>query len=186
MPSMPSKACLARRQKVTVTATALSLNGRRVYRDRIRHLYLFDIYYSSHESLFIPTPCTAGAMYSFPRITIPPAAIAAAKAKGKEPDVMYCLELLEETGTATETSLLRLTSYHPLSIRIYTCHATTLLALTLAHTELTRLCRAGLSCVPGSGFKQAEGTFHIRTTILVSDLPLTQPFPFLYVLLLRY
>lgn len=38
-------------------------------------------------------------MYSFPKITIPPAAIAAAKAKGKEPDVMYCLELLEETGT---------------------------------------------------------------------------------------
>ena len=37
-------------------------------------------------------------MYSFPKITIPPAAIAAAKAKGKEPDVMYCLELLEETG----------------------------------------------------------------------------------------
>lgn len=37
-------------------------------------------------------------MYSFPRITIPPAAIAAAKAQGKEPDVMYCLELLEETG----------------------------------------------------------------------------------------
>lgn len=40
-------------------------------------------------------------MYSFPRITIPPAAIAAAKAKGKEPDVMYCLELLEETGTSS-------------------------------------------------------------------------------------
>lgn len=66
---------------------------------------------------------TEGAMYSFPRITLPPAAIAAAKAKGKAPDVMYCLELLDETG---------------------------------------------LSCVPGSGFEQAPGTFHIRTTILVS------------------
>ena len=43
-------------------------------------------------------------MYSFPRITIPPAAIAAAKAKGKEPDVMYCLELLEETGTAFDSN----------------------------------------------------------------------------------
>lgn len=63
-----------------------------------------------------------GAMYSFPRISLPPAAIEAAKAKGKAPDVMYCLELLEETG---------------------------------------------LSCVPGSGFKQVPGTFHIRTTILV-------------------
>jgi aspartate/methionine/tyrosine aminotransferase len=61
-------------------------------------------------------------MYSFPRITLPPAAMAAAKAIGKSPDLMYCLELLEETGIA---------------------------------------------CVPGSGFKQVPGTFHIRTTILV-------------------
>jgi aspartate/methionine/tyrosine aminotransferase len=61
-------------------------------------------------------------MYSFPRITLPPAAIAAAKLQNKEADVMYCLELLEATG---------------------------------------------LSCVPGSGFKQVPGTFHIRTTILV-------------------
>lgn len=66
---------------------------------------------------------TDGAMYSFPRITIPPAAINAARERGKAPDVLYCLELLEETG---------------------------------------------LSCVPGSGFKQIPGTFHIRTTILVS------------------
>lgn len=65
---------------------------------------------------------TEGAMYSFPRITLPPAAIIAAKERGKAPDVLYCLELLEETG---------------------------------------------LSCVPGSGFQQAPGTFHIRTTILV-------------------
>eukprot|EP01036_Dinobryon_divergens_P027210 gene27210-35941_t len=67
---------------------------------------------------------TEGAMYSFPRITLPPAALEAAKAKGKAPDVMYCLELLEETG---------------------------------------------LSCVPGSGFKQVPGTFHIRTTILPAE-----------------
>jgi glutamate--glyoxylate aminotransferase len=65
---------------------------------------------------------TDGAMYSFPRITLPPAALAAAKKLNKAPDVMYCLELLDETG---------------------------------------------LSCVPGSGFQQAPGTFHIRTTILV-------------------
>ncbi len=67
---------------------------------------------------------TLGAMYSFPQITLPPKAIEAAKAKGKNPDVMYCLELLEETG---------------------------------------------LSCVPGSGFQQRPGTFHIRTTILVRN-----------------
>lgn len=64
---------------------------------------------------------TEGAMYSFPKITLPEAAIKAAEAKGKAPDVMYCLELLEETGIST---------------------------------------------VPGSGFQQAPGTFHIRTTIL--------------------
>ena len=63
-------------------------------------------------------------MYSFPMITLPPAFIAEAKRLHKEPDVLYCLELLNETG---------------------------------------------LSCVPGSGFQQAPGTFHIRTTILVSD-----------------
>lgn len=64
---------------------------------------------------------TDGAMYSFPRITLPAAAVAAAKSLGKAPDVMYCLELLDETG---------------------------------------------LSCVPGSGFQQAPGTYHFRTTIL--------------------
>ena len=64
---------------------------------------------------------TDGAMYSFPKISLPQGAIAAAERKGKQPDVMYCLELLEETGIST---------------------------------------------VPGSGFQQAPGTFHLRTTIL--------------------
>lgn len=64
-----------------------------------------------------------GAMYSFPKIKLPPAFVEAARLQGKEPDVLYCLELLDETG---------------------------------------------LSCVPGSGFQQKPGTFHIRTTILVS------------------
>lgn len=67
---------------------------------------------------------TDGAMYSFPQITLPPAFIAKAKKLGKEPDTLYCLELLDETG---------------------------------------------LSCVPGSGFKQAPGTFHLRTTILPQE-----------------
>ncbi len=64
---------------------------------------------------------TEGAMYSFPRIMLPPGAMAAAKAAGKAPDVFYCLKLLEATGIST---------------------------------------------VPGSGFKQRDGTFHFRTTIL--------------------
>ena len=64
---------------------------------------------------------TEGAMYSFPKITLPPGAMAASKAAGKAPDVFYCLKLLEATGIST---------------------------------------------VPGSGFKQRDGTFHFRTTIL--------------------
>lgn len=67
---------------------------------------------------------TDGAMYSFPRMTLPANFLEIARAKGKSPDVLYCLELLEETG---------------------------------------------LSCVPGSGFKQVEGTFHLRTTILPAE-----------------
>ena len=67
---------------------------------------------------------TDGAMCSFPQITLPPKAISAAELAGKEPDVFYCLELLNETG---------------------------------------------LSCVPGSGFQQLPGTFHLRTTILPSE-----------------
>lgn len=39
-----------------------------------------------------------GAMYAFPRIFLPPKAVAAAKAKGQAPDFFYCFELLEETG----------------------------------------------------------------------------------------
>lgn len=39
-----------------------------------------------------------GAMYAFPRIFLPDRAIAEAKAKGMEPDAMYCHQLLEETG----------------------------------------------------------------------------------------
>eukprot|EP00605_Chrysophyceae_sp_TOSAG23-4_P001897 GSChrysophyteH1.ASY1.ANO1.2095.1 assembled CDS len=64
---------------------------------------------------------TEGAMYSFPRIRLPANFLEVARSKNKAPDVLYCLELLDETG---------------------------------------------LSCVPGSGFKQKDGTFHLRTTIL--------------------
>ena len=37
-------------------------------------------------------------MYSFPKIKLPPAFVEAARLQGKEPDVLYCLELLDETG----------------------------------------------------------------------------------------
>ncbi|KAJ6638840.1 Alanine aminotransferase 2 [Pseudolycoriella hygida] len=39
-----------------------------------------------------------GGMYGFPRIDIPPQAIAAAKRAGQEPDEFYSLELLNQTG----------------------------------------------------------------------------------------
>nr|BBA45754.1 alanine aminotransferase [Pachyrhynchus infernalis] len=39
-----------------------------------------------------------GAMYAFPRITLPEKAIEAAKKEGKQPDVFYTFELLENTG----------------------------------------------------------------------------------------
>lgn len=67
---------------------------------------------------------TEGAMYSFPMVKLPPAAIAAAKRAGKAPDVFYCIKLVEATGIST---------------------------------------------VPGSGFGQKEGTFHLRTTILPAE-----------------
>lgn len=35
---------------------------------------------------------TAAAMYAFPEVHMPPAAVAAAEAAGKKPDVFYCLQ----------------------------------------------------------------------------------------------
>ncbi|KAG2484750.1 hypothetical protein HYH03_016497 [Edaphochlamys debaryana] len=65
-----------------------------------------------------------GALYAFPRVTLPAAAVAAAKKLGKQPDWLYCRELLAATGIVV---------------------------------------------VPGSGFGQADGTFHFRTTFLPSE-----------------
>ncbi|KAM8839702.1 alanine aminotransferase 2-like isoform 2-T2 [Synchiropus picturatus] len=39
-----------------------------------------------------------GAMYSFPRITIPERAVKEAQEKGQQPDMFYCMRMLEETG----------------------------------------------------------------------------------------
>eukprot|EP00188_Purpureofilum_apyrenoidigerum_P001040 Plantae.Rhodophyta-Purpureofilum_apyrenoidigerum.ctg15299.p1 GENE.Plantae.Rhodophyta-Purpureofilum_apyrenoidigerum.ctg15299~~Plantae.Rhodophyta-Purpureofilum_apyrenoidigerum.ctg15299.p1 ORF type:complete len:500 (+),score=82.46 Plantae.Rhodophyta-Purpureofilum_apyrenoidigerum.ctg15299:66-1565(+) len=62
-----------------------------------------------------------GALYCYPQMRLPNKAVEAAKAKGYAADVLYCLELLDETG---------------------------------------------ICCIPGSGFGQPDGTFHLRTTIL--------------------
>jgi len=39
-----------------------------------------------------------GALYAFPKINLPDKAIQAAKKEGVEPDMFYCLRLLDETG----------------------------------------------------------------------------------------
>jgi alanine transaminase len=65
-----------------------------------------------------------GAMYVFPQVRLPTAAVAAAEKASLPPDTFYCLQLLESTGIAT---------------------------------------------VPGTGFKQKDGTFHFRTTFLPSE-----------------
>jgi len=65
-----------------------------------------------------------GAMYAFPKLTMPQKAQSAAAMKKLPPDDFWCLSLVEETG---------------------------------------------IICVPGSGFRQQEGTFHFRITILPPD-----------------
>lgn len=42
-----------------------------------------------------------GAMYAFPRIHLGEGAIKAAKEQGVQPDFLYCMELVNETGIMT-------------------------------------------------------------------------------------
>lgn len=42
-----------------------------------------------------------GSMYAFPRVVLPPAAVAEAERQGKSPDFVYCMELLDNTGIVT-------------------------------------------------------------------------------------
>ena len=65
-----------------------------------------------------------GAMYAFPRISLPAGAIAEAESEGMAPDMHYCRSLLLSSGICT---------------------------------------------VPGSGFGQQLGTFHIRMTFLPQE-----------------
>lgn len=41
---------------------------------------------------------TEGALYTFPKITIPSGAVEAAKKQGVQPDMFYCMEMLKTTG----------------------------------------------------------------------------------------
>jgi alanine transaminase len=65
-----------------------------------------------------------GSMYLYPRIRLPPKAIAAAEKVNMQPDVFYAMAMLEETGVCV---------------------------------------------VPGSGFGQAPGTYHFRSTFLPEE-----------------
>lgn len=40
-------------------------------------------------------------MYAFPKLSLPAGAAAAAAAQGKQPDFLYCMELLDQTGIVT-------------------------------------------------------------------------------------
>ncbi len=64
-----------------------------------------------------------GAMYGFPRVHFSEKFVQEAKSLGKEPDFLYCMDMVNQTGIMT---------------------------------------------VPGSGFKQAPGTYHFRITNLVT------------------
>jgi len=46
----------------------------------------------------VEMPPIGGAMYAFPQVTLPPAAIAAAEAQGVPADEFYCMQVLENTG----------------------------------------------------------------------------------------
>jgi len=69
-----------------------------------------------------------GALYAFPRLRLPAAAVEEARLLGKPADWLYCMRLVEATGVVA---------------------------------------------VPGSGFGQADGTWHFRTTFLPpeADIP---------------
>lgn len=88
----------------------------------------------------------AGAMYAFPQITLPPNAVAAATERGLVPDVFYCLELLSQT------------------------------VAMLWHLVLwsASMLVQGICVVPGSGFGQAPGTWHFRTTFLPAEDKISQ------------
>ena len=57
-------------------------------------------------------PCQ-GAMYSFPRLQLPPKAIAAAEQAGVAPDVFYCLALLDATGISSTPGQTELVKFLP-------------------------------------------------------------------------
>lgn len=62
-----------------------------------------------------------GALYAFPSIALPPRAIAAAKAANKQPDVFYCLQLLDATGVVLVPVSSCLPSHAHGAVELLTC-----------------------------------------------------------------
>ena len=60
-----------------------------------------------------------GAMYAFPKITLPEKAIEAAKKDGKQPDAFYAFELLENTGICIVPGKLMFIKIHPMYLHSY-------------------------------------------------------------------
>jgi alanine transaminase len=87
-------------------------------------------------------------MYAYPRIRLPDKAIAAARTRNQAPDTFYALAMLDATGVVHYPSPTR-RSYTSLS-----------LSLTL---------RCAQCVVPGSGFGQVPGTYHVRATFLPQE-----------------
>lgn len=100
-------------------------------------------------------------MYSFPQITLPPAAVAAAAAAKKVPDVFYCLALLGETGISVVPgsgfgqeeggSNPRDLPVQPFALCVYVNPS------------------APRNDSPDLWRPNAAGTFHFRTTILPAE-----------------
>ena len=103
------------------------------------------------------------AFYSYPSVTLPAAFCDEAASKGIAPDVLYCLELLDATGQSggagsRTTPPLRTGAEAAGSVRDPASHR--------VPPDYRASLPTGIATNPGSGFGQAEGTFHFRTTIL--------------------
>lgn len=138
---------------------------------------------------------TEGAMYSFPRLRLPPKAIAAAKAAGKAPDVFYCLRLLEATGISTVPGsgfgqVRRVRGWAGGRLRVHVRHVPAVLVVApckRGRGPAADVWTEGIGCerLPPAAAAplflslccrplQAEGTFHLRTTILPREEKMAQ------------
>ena len=124
-----------------------------------------------------------GALYAFPQLTMPQGARAAAARQGKQPDFVYCMELLDQTGIVTvpgsgfgqvrarwvfdrgPACVLRVRPVGaPPCLACSGVRLLSLLCLKLMPAcSLTSPFLPGPACLPRP---QELGTFHVRTTIL--------------------